>query len=172
MSFLNLTLFLCLMFWQNKLQCSTILDVLFLESWTSFELSHTEKRMPDHPLHKHLQDLTKNRLKRTSLDHVLKEQQRKQSDILAPRPEECEMLTQNRTPAELDSGLHQRISWKCYKKWRMWHLHQTAKQASHYFSNTGWRSVLNLQSKITSTPHRDRDCHPVGDKNYLYTQSK
>jgi len=23
--------------------------------------------------------------------------------------------------------LHRRISWKCYKKWRMWHLHQTAK---------------------------------------------
>ena len=23
----------------------------------------------------------------------------------------------------LDTGLHRRISWKCYKKWRMWHLH-------------------------------------------------
>ena len=43
--------------------------------------------MPDHPLHKHLQNLTKKRLKRTSLNHVLKEQQRKESDILAPRPE-------------------------------------------------------------------------------------
>ena len=32
--------------------------------------------MPDHPQHKRLQVLTKNRLKRTSLDHVLKEQQR------------------------------------------------------------------------------------------------
>jgi len=31
----------------------------------------------------------------------LKEQQRKQSDILAPRPEECEMLTHNRTPLVL-----------------------------------------------------------------------
>ena len=40
-------------------------------------LSDTEekvKRMPDHPLHKRLQDLTKNRLKRTTLNHVLKEQ--------------------------------------------------------------------------------------------------
>jgi len=31
----------------------------------------------------------------------LKEQQRKQSDILAPRPEECEMLTHNRRPIVL-----------------------------------------------------------------------
>ena len=54
--------------------------------------------MPDHPLHKRLKDLTKNTLKITSLNHVLKEQQRKQSDILAPRPEECEILTHNRTP--------------------------------------------------------------------------
>ena len=66
-------------------------------------LTHGEKvkRMPDHPLHKHLQDLTKNRLKRTSLNNVLKEQQRKHSDILAPRPEECEMFTHNRTPLVL-----------------------------------------------------------------------
>jgi len=63
-------------------------------------LTHGEKvkRMPDHPLHKRLKDLTKNTLKITSLNHVLKEQQRKQSDILAPRPEECEILTHNRTP--------------------------------------------------------------------------
>ena len=46
----------------------------------------------------------------------------------------------------------------------MWHLHQTAKQASQYYSNTGWRYVLKLQSRNTSTPHRDRDCHPAGDK--------
>ena len=63
-------------------------------------LTHREKvkRMPDHPLHKRLKDLTKNTLKITSLNHVLKEQQRKQSEILAPRPEECEILTHNRTP--------------------------------------------------------------------------
>ena len=53
---------------------------------------------------------------------------------------------------------------KCCKKWRMSHLHQTAKQASHYYSNTRWRSLLKLQSRSTSTPHRDRDCHPAGDK--------
>ena len=46
----------------------------------------------------------------------------------------------------------------------MWHLHQTVKQASHYYSNTGWRSVLKLQSRSSSTPHHDRDCHPAGDK--------
>ena len=70
-------------------------------------LTHGEKvkRMPDHPLHKRLQDLTNNRLKRISLDHVLKEQQRKQSDILAPRPEECELLTHNRTPSDSEASL-------------------------------------------------------------------
>ena len=57
--------------------------------------------MPDHPLHKRIQDLTKNRLKRTSLNHVLKDQQRKHSDILAPRPEECKMLAHNRAPLVL-----------------------------------------------------------------------
>ena len=43
----------------------------------------------------------------------------------------------------------------------MWHLHQTAKQASKYHSNTR-RSVLKLQRR--STPHCNRDCHPAGDK--------
>ena len=57
--------------------------------------------MPDHPLHKRIQDLTKNRLKRTSLNHVLKDQQRKHSDILAPRPEECKMIAHNRAPLVL-----------------------------------------------------------------------
>ena len=33
----------------------------------------------------------------------------------------------------------------------------------HYYSNTGWRSVHKLQSRSTSTPRRDRDCHPAGD---------
>ena len=67
-------------------------------------LTHGEKvkRMSDHPLHKRVQDLTKNRLKRTSLNHVLKEQQMKQSDILASRPEECEKLTHNRTKPKSD----------------------------------------------------------------------
>ena len=46
----------------------------------------------------------------------------------------------------------------------MWHLHQTAKQTSHYCSNTGWRYVLKIQSRSTSTPHSDRDCHSAGDK--------
>ena len=45
----------------------------------------------------------------------------------------------------------------------MWHLHQTAKQASHYYSNTGWRYVFKLQSRSTGTPRRGRDCHPAGD---------
>ena len=40
------------------------------------------------------------------------------------------------------------------------YIRQPAKQASHYYSNTGLSSVLKLQS--TSTPHCDRD--PAGDK--------
>ena len=71
-------------------------------------ISDTEenvKRMPDHPLHKRHQDLTKNRLKRTSLNHVMKEQERKQFDILAPRPEECEILTHNRAPCVLKAEI-------------------------------------------------------------------
>ena len=44
------------------------------------------------------------------------------------------------------------------------YIRQPAKQASHYYSNTGLSSVLKLQSRSTRTPHRDRDCHPAGDK--------
>ena len=41
-------------------------------------LIHAEKmkRMPDHPLHQKLKDPTKNRLKRKSLNHLVKEQQK------------------------------------------------------------------------------------------------
>ena len=166
-------------------------------------LTHREKvkKMPDHPRHNRLQDLTKNRLKRTSLNHVMKEQQRKQSDILAPRPEECEMFAHIRTPLVLKAEVKLSITCISTKSsdseaslktltlaeldksypataWtqiftdvsaenatrRMWHLHQTAKQATHYYSNTGWRYVLKLQSRSTGTPHRDRDCLPAEDK--------
>jgi len=56
---------------------------------------------------------------------------------------------------------HKRRSW--YFVWNS-ENHLTVKQASHYYNNTGWRSVLKLQSKSTSTPHCDRDCHPARDK--------
>ena len=38
-------------------------------------LTHPEKmkRLPDHPLHNRLQDLTKNRLKEISLNHLVKQ---------------------------------------------------------------------------------------------------
>jgi len=42
------------------------------------------KRLPSHPLHKKLQSLTKNRLKRQSLNHVVKSLQKKTKDILEP----------------------------------------------------------------------------------------
>ena len=46
-------------------------------------LTHAEKmkRLPDHPLHNRLQDLTKNRLKRKSLNHLVKQHQKRQTDI-------------------------------------------------------------------------------------------
>ena len=47
-------------------------------------LIHAEKmkRMPDHLLHQKLKDPTKNRLKRKSLNHLVKEQQKEHADIL------------------------------------------------------------------------------------------
>ena len=121
-----------------------------------------------YPLHKRLQNLTKNRLKRTSLNHVLKEQQRKQSDILVPRPSECEMLTHNRTPLVLKAKVKFSIPGISTKSSDSEASLKTLTLAeldkSHYYSNTGWRSVLKLQSRSTSIPHCDRDCHPAGEK--------
>ena len=48
------------------------------------------KRMPDHPLHKKLKDPTKNRLKRKSLSHLVKEQQKEHADILTTDGHLCE----------------------------------------------------------------------------------
>ena len=57
-------------------------------------LIHAEKmkRLPDHPLHNRLQDLTKNRPKRKSLNHLVKQHQKRQTDILTDNPELCERL--------------------------------------------------------------------------------
>ena len=51
------------------------------------------KRLQSHPLHCKLQALTKNRLKRKSLNHQVKELQRQNADILQHSPDECESLT-------------------------------------------------------------------------------
>ena len=51
------------------------------------------KRLQSHPLHCKLQALTKNRLKRKSLNHQVKELQRQNADILQRSPDECESLT-------------------------------------------------------------------------------
>ena len=40
------------------------------------------KRMADNPLHQKLKDPTKNRLKRISLKHLVKEQQKEHADVL------------------------------------------------------------------------------------------
>ena len=63
-------------------------------------LTHAEKmkRLPDHPLHTRLQDLTKNRLKRKSLNHMVKQHQKRQTDILIDNPELCERLNPSTWP--------------------------------------------------------------------------
>ena len=60
-------------------------------------LTHDEKmkRLPDHPLHSRLQDLTKNRLKRKSMNHLVKQHQKRQTDILTDNIELCERLNPN-----------------------------------------------------------------------------
>ena len=57
-------------------------------------LTHAEKmkRLPDHPLHNRLQDLTKNRIKQKSLNHLVKQHQKRQTDILTDNPELCKRL--------------------------------------------------------------------------------
>ena len=65
-------------------------------------LIHAEKmkRMPDHPLHQKLKDPTKNRLKRKSLNHLVKEQQKEHADILTTDGHLCEKLISNSWPPE------------------------------------------------------------------------
>ena len=56
------------------------------------------KRLPDHPLHNRLQDLTKNRPKRKHLNHLVKQHQKRQTDILTDNPELCERLNPSTWP--------------------------------------------------------------------------
>ena len=65
-------------------------------------LIHAEKmkRMPDHPLHQKLKDPTKNRLKRKSLNHLVKEQQKEHADILTTDGHLCGKLISNSWPPE------------------------------------------------------------------------
>ena len=63
-------------------------------------LTHAEKmkRLPDHPLHNRLQDLTKNRLKRKSLNHLVRQHQKRQNDILTDNAELSEKLNPSTWP--------------------------------------------------------------------------
>ena len=65
-------------------------------------LAHVEKmkRLPDHPLHDRLQALTENSLKRKSLNHLVKELQHENADILTADPYFCEKLTPSTWPLE------------------------------------------------------------------------
>ena len=56
------------------------------------------KRLPDHPLHNRLHDLTKNKLKRKSLDHLVIQHKKRQTDILTDNPELCERLNPSTWP--------------------------------------------------------------------------
>ena len=63
-------------------------DLEPLELLRAFKvLTHTEKiqRLPGHPLHKKLAALTKNRLKRHSLNHLARDLRRTHEDILDPQ---------------------------------------------------------------------------------------
>ena len=51
------------------------------------------KRLTSHPLHHKLQHGTKNRLKRKSFKHKLKDLQKENADLLEADPEKCEELT-------------------------------------------------------------------------------
>ena len=67
----------------------------------AYLLIHAEKmkRMPDHPLNQKLKDPThknkKKRLKRKSLNHLVKEQQKEHADILTTDAHLCEKLNPN-----------------------------------------------------------------------------
>ena len=58
-------------------------------------LGEKAKRLSSHPLHQKLQEPTKNRLKRQSLNHHLKDLNRTHTDVLEPDPRRCEILTPN-----------------------------------------------------------------------------
>ena len=51
------------------------------------------KRLTSHPLHPKLQHGTKNRLKRKSFKHKLKDLQKENADLLEADPGKCEELT-------------------------------------------------------------------------------
>ena len=56
-------------------------------------LSEKLRRMPSHPLHKKLQEQTKNRLKRQSINHLTKALKRQHLDTLPISPQNTELLT-------------------------------------------------------------------------------
>ena len=60
-------------------------------------LAHGKKMklLPDHPLYNKLQELTQNRLKQKSLNHLVKKQQREHADVLAANTTFCEKLSHN-----------------------------------------------------------------------------
>ena len=64
--------------------------------------------------------------------------------------------------SNLDIHLHQWLSWKRHKKWRLWCLHQAPRQASIICVSTWWDTVLKLQSWSPSTAECHRNHHFMG----------
>lgn len=64
--------------------------------------THSEKllRLPSHPVHTRLKDLTKNRLKRTSFNHLSKSIHRQHEGLLPSSPAEIEMLPNFEEPTD------------------------------------------------------------------------
>jgi len=68
----------------------------------------------------------------------------------------------------LDTCLYRWVSWKRNTEWRMWHLHQTAKQAYHFHSNPMWRPMFKLSGRGQSTSHSYWVNNPAWDKKVVF----
>ena len=68
---------------------------------------HSEKilRMPNHPMHARMKELTKNRLKRTSFNHLSKNLHRRTEDLLPSSTAEMEMLPDFEDPDDQLEGI-------------------------------------------------------------------
>ena len=130
-------------------------------------LTHAEKmkRLPDHPLHNRLQDLTKNRLKRISLNHLVKQHQKRQIDILTDNPELCERLNPSTWPQKRLLGeIRTNIPGITVKKDQS-NIEQTMEEIDKcYPATTRWKSVLQLQSGTPGTLQCYRGSETVGKK--------
>ena len=77
----------------NTLESTTGLTSLDLRREEKILIQHEKlQRLPSHPAHQQIQELTKNRLKRSSFNHLARRLARAQKDTLPSTPEERELL--------------------------------------------------------------------------------